>query len=146
MYLAIVLDDNSKKFLIQQLSLIGWETHCHHVTICMGRDKKGKYPFTIGEEVTVTIKSIGTCWAKSLPAGSNWRLGLAPDVQDDDMLVTCVEVELPEGKFIKNIIPHVTLSVNRRAGAKPVFSNACTEWAATEHEGKELKGRVSICV
>lgn len=146
MYKAIVLNDDSMKFLIQKLSMKGWETHCHHVTICMGSDKKGKYPFTVGDEVTVTIKSVGMCYTSCLPKDSKWRLGLPSTVKEDDLLAICVEVDLPEGKFVKNTVPHITLSVNRELGAKPVFSNACTEWVGTEHAGKELKGTVQLCI
>ena len=140
-YIAIVLDEDSQirlKNHIIGLSIDGWETICHHLTITMGSDMKD-YPFSFGEEVKFVISSIGYCHGfdlqiKKRPKGCNL----------DDELAIAGKAVLPEGKFIKNDTPHVTMAVNREKGGKPFFSNFITSWKSLRYP-ISLKGVVTLC-
>lgn len=133
MYLAIVLDQESVESI---LSMRDWdagsEVVCHHVTICMGSNSKGKYPFTVGEQVKMEVDGIGESHGHCLP-----NKGL------DGLLTQAVRVRLPEGKFIKNETPHVTVTVCRKNGGKPVHSNRVWHWANICP--MEISGTVELC-
>ena len=125
MYLAIVLtpeSQNALKQLIPEFAL-EWQEYCHHCTITMGTNSKGKYDYTPGDIVTMNVTHIG---------------------YNDTNVAAAVTVPRP----IKNRIPHVTMSVNREAGGKPFFSNKIERWEPLE--GKEdnrflLEGVVELC-
>ena len=143
MYKAIVLDQESRNYIIRRIHAIKIpnetiETVVHHITICMGTDKKGKYPFEVGEEVEFTITHIGTLLSMEMgdkqPEGSG----------DFERMVVAAKVQLPEGKFVKNDTPHITLLVNRALGAKPVYSNYIKRWSKLDDD-KVFKGVVEIC-
>ena len=144
MYTAIVVDQDSRNYIIRRLHATEIETGktleiiAHHITICMGKDKKGKYPFELGEEVEFTISHIGTLLSMEMgdkqPEGSG----------DFERMVVAAKVKLPEGKFVKNETPHITLMVNRHRGAKPVYSNYIKRWYGLEDD-KVFKGTVEIC-
>lgn len=109
----------------------------HHITICMGGNSKKKYPFEEGEVVEFTITHLGWLWGQDLKD--------KPDnVNDYTQLIMAAKVELPEGKFIKNKTPHITLLVNRAAGAKPAWSNKIEEWKPIEDD-TVLSGVVQVC-
>jgi hypothetical protein len=142
MYLAIVLDEESRIFLRGQVDAPSYEVLCHHVTICMGSDKKGKYPFTVGEVITCIIDAVGLTTVGDLPAKD--RNKLSPDLDDCQVVSICIRVVLPDGKFTKNSSPHVTCAVDRNIGGKPMHSNH-SSWNETVHKGRELKGVVTLC-
>lgn len=96
------------------------------MTICMGSNSKGKYNWEIGEEVSLRVVSIG-----------------------HSDLACAAMVELPEGKKIKNKIPHVTMAVDIDNGGKPVMSNKIKEWVGPVKDPKGndiiLTGVVTLC-
>ena len=143
MYKAIVLDKESRDYIIRRMYAReacdeDLEIVAHHITICMGTDKKKKYPFEVGEDVEFTISHLGTLYAMEMgdkqPEGSG----------NTTRMVVAAKVVLPEGKFVKNQTPHVTLMVNRQMGAKPVYSNYITNWNLL-NDDRVFKGTVEIC-
>lgn len=145
MYKAIVLDEKSREWLIEKAKGDhSREIVCHHLTICMGTDSKSKFPFEVGETVEMKMDKIGVCIVEMLPEKQRAKVG--ESVSEDTILATCVSVVLPEGKFVKNKTPHITLSVNRKAGGKPVHSNYATLWCdISEGEIPVLRGTVQLC-
>ena len=122
-YLAVVLDRNSSKKVLRKLPFFPtqfWTKYGHHMTICMGTNKKGKYNWEVGEEVTLAIDAIG--------------------ISD---MACAARVILPEGKVIKNAIPHITLAVNTAEGGKPKMSNDITKW--DKEVDLTVKGVVELC-
>ena len=144
MYKAIVLDQKSQKWLRDNVRSEDVDVLCHHITICMGSDSKRKYPFEVGEVVTVTVEKLGWCLAKDLPEKQRAKL---PDTTNDyTILAMCIGVKLPDGKHVKNDIPHVTLTVDREAGGKPMHSNYCSKWTDMHGcLGATLTGTVRLC-
>lgn len=142
MYTAIVLNNDSRNYILRRLYAKELNTDleiiCHHITICMGADKKKRFPFEIGEEVEFTITHIGALYAAEMgdkkPEGS----------EDTERMVVAAKVKLPEGKFVKNETPHITLMVNRHRDAKPAYSNNISNWIELE-DNRVLKGIVEIC-
>ena len=152
MYTAIVFDPETEQRL-QELMVffpyphsVGWVLYGHHVTICMGTNSKKKFPF--GEKVEIKVVGLGHTLATDIPEKK--RKGI------DDMeakVAFAALVELPEGKFIKNDSPHITLGVNWHAGGKPVHSNYA-QWYSGNHQlnAKEMgfnpftvTGTVEVC-
>ena len=104
-YSAVVLDKSSKMRLLNLLSGIipkEWEKIAHHMTICLGQlpeDLKKN----IGDKVQLSVNGIG---------------------MSDKALAIRVE-----GFYSKNKIPHITVAIDRKNGAKPVDSNKIEKWA-----------------
>lgn len=130
-YLAVVLDKKSSEALESHMpdwyyTRDQWKTYCHHMTICMGSNSKGKYNWEVGEKVSLLVVSIGF-----------------------DHRVCAAMVRLPEGKRIKNKIPHVTMAVNTKNGGKPVMSNRIREWAGPVRDANNkdlmITGVVTLC-
>ena len=98
-YSAVVLDEESRKKLINDFSHIlpeSWEIICHHMTICLG-ELPSDLKSNIGKKVSLKVIK----WGVS---------GKAMAVQ-------------VEGYYSENNIPHITIAINRKAGAKPFDSN-----------------------
>ena len=126
-YTAIVFDEDTQALLEGEYvahtknHTEGWEDKFHHLTITMGTNSKGKYPFQVGERVTLRVT----------------HLGQSP-------LATAFQCSLPEGKKVKNDIPHITCRVNRDGGGKPKHSNDIQDWFLLE-EPFEVIGTVQVC-
>lgn len=103
-YSAVVLTAASKQRLLSLLSSMipdDWEKIAHHMTICMGQlpeDLKNK----IGEKVQLSVNGVG--------------------MSDKALAVRVL------GFQSKNKIPHITVAINRKNGAKPVDSNKIEQW------------------
>lgn len=153
MYLAIVLNSDDRTMLIDkffsQLDPTlqpNAEVIVHHCTICMGDNSKGKYPFTVGEEVPMTIVAVGHLHGyevQSDPKFSTFNLP-GDDLFGARYLVTALKVILPEGKKIKNKVPHITGQILRQYGAKPFHSNKVKHWHPLKKE-IEVTGTVNLC-
>lgn len=103
-YSAVVLDEESRKKLINDFSHIlpeSWEIICHHMTICLG-ELPSDLKSNIGKKVSLKVIK----WGVS---------GKAMAVQ-------------VEGYYSENNIPHITIAINRKAGAKPFDSNKIENW------------------
>ena len=126
-YTAIVFDEDTQTLLESEYvaytknHTVGWEDLFHHLTICMGTNSKGKYPFQVGEPVTLTVTHLG-----------------------QSGLVTAFKCQLPDGKTIKNKTPHITCRVNRDNGGKPKHSNDIQDWFLLQ-EPFEIMGTVQVC-
>ena len=128
MYLAVVLDEKSSKELESCIpsDFREWKVYCHHMTICMGSNSKGKYNWEVGEEVELEVVSMGK---------TGWKGG-----------ALAAMVRIPEGKRIKNAIPHVTMAVDVDNGGKPVMSNKIKDWQGPIRKGGlTVRGIVSLC-
>ena len=105
LFASVVLDDASKSKLVTALAHYipkGWDIIAHHMTINFG---KGLGPDRIddkGKLVNLVASEIGI----------------------SDMAVA-VKVH---GYPSDNMIPHITLGVNKKGGGKPVMSNDITKW------------------
>jgi hypothetical protein len=122
-YSAVVLDNESRDFLIKRFSGIipeGWEIIAHHMTINLGELKPDLFSEfnsekLLGLELELAIKKIG--------------------VSDK-----AIAVEVAGAPTV-NKIPHITLAVNRKEGGKPVMSNYITNWSPV-NVSERLKGKV----
>jgi len=107
MYTAIVLDEESRKRLINRfihLVPAGWDVIAHHMTINMGPIGKGPAdPSLLGTPAELTVVSVAA---------------------DDKVLAVGVTSDVPS----KNERPHVTVAVNRAGGGKPFMSNNLKDW------------------
>lgn len=126
-YTAIVFDDTVSSELESihygwtDKHTDGWDEKFHHLTICMGTNSKGKFPFVLGEEVVIKVVAFGY-----------------------SDFATAFKCELPDGKVIANKTPHITCKVNREVGGKPKHSNDIVEWQDLEVPF-EIKGIVGVC-
>lgn len=109
MYTAIVLDQESKdnlRIACADLIPADYEVVCHHVTVNMGSHDKGPMAdIPLGTEIELTAKYLGEIPGRVLAInviGSVLRT--------------------------KNKVPHVTIAINRDAGAKPKDSNDIEDW------------------
>lgn len=103
-YSAVVLDDKSRTTLIQHLQSNipeGWEIVAHHMTINMGELHK-EHERYLGMKVDLRVKTIGI----------------------SDMAIAVGVEGFPS--VMK--IPHITVAINRKEGAKPYSSNKITNW------------------
>lgn len=111
MYTAIVISPADREALLDHIDqrFGGWETLVHHVTVNMGSHAKGPMAdVALGTEIEINVTHIG-----SLPG--------------QVCAVKC------EGLFSsKNSTPHITVAVNRDAGAKPMMSNNIEHWHKME--------------
>jgi len=83
----------------------GWEILAHHVTINLGKFKGDRS--LIGQTFPIHITNIA-----------------------QDSLVAAVGVNLPRQEIqSSNNVPHITVAVNRAAGAKPMLSNKL-DWSS----------------
>ena len=128
MYSAILLDEKSQLKLEKfsedikvngvRLPMLvrdnGWKMYNHHMTICMGSlpEHLKQYIDTIQK---LDVTHVG--------------------ISDKAVAVRVV------GFDSKNKIPHVTLAVNIKGGAKPVMSNEIKDWTPVESPIK-LSGEV----
>ena len=120
MYSAIVLIAESRSRLLGELSGMlpeGWEIIAHHTTLNMGPCQE---PALLGSEQEVVVVGVAL----------DYDLGvLAVKVMTDLQSV--------------NVVKHVTVAIDRAAGAKPVHSNAIKRWQTTEPF--RLLGHVMEC-
>ncbi len=103
-YSAVVLDDKSRERLIERFKSAipdDWEIIAHHMTINLG-------------EIDPNFEKY-----LEMPV----RLNVEEFAMDDKVAAVGVS-----GFESKNVKPHITLAVNRKAGGKPVMSNNLTNW------------------
>jgi len=101
-YTAVVLTPESRELLLTLFPpLEGYEPIAHHMTICMGGWNR---PERIGEKICLQVVGF-----------------------DCDSKVSAVKI-MGGGDLSQNETPHVTISVNRRNGGKPVMSNDLNNW------------------
>lgn len=114
-YSAVVLNPQSKDAILNHLSIPNdWKIICHHMTIKLGElpeNLKGK----VGERVTLKVTELG---------------------KSDKAIAVKVETDLSQ-----NAIPHITVAINAKAGAKPKDSNDIKEWTPLE-ETFTVTGRI----
>lgn len=97
-YTALVLYIKDHNLLSSLYKKEGWDTIAHHVTLNMGPFKGNRELLNKDFEVTVISYA-------------------------EDNLVAAVKVQLPKEISSVNVNPHITISVNRKQGGKPVMSN-----------------------
>lgn len=114
-YSAFVLDDLNKETLVQKVSQLlsvgflgqaGWEVIAHHCTINMG-PLAAELKQNLGFLYELEIDGIGI---------------------NERVIAARVAKLSQAGQISKNKTPHITIAVNREAGAKPVESNNIIEW------------------
>jgi hypothetical protein len=108
LYSAVVLDANSRLLLLREFGNLipnDWEAICHHMTIGL-KPLSQTLQADLGELKDLKVTHIGK----------------------SDMALA-VKVE---GYFSYNNIPHITLAINKKEGAKPMISNAITDWLPVE--------------
>lgn len=110
-YSAVVLDEESRKLLINNLRKMGklndnYEIIAHHMTINLGPLKK-ELADKLGEKIKLTVHSYA-----------------------EDDRVKAVGVS---GFPSKNKNPHITVSVNREIGGRPKHSNELSNWNKIEN-------------
>lgn len=114
-YSAVVLDQKSKEAILNHLSIPNdWKIICHHMTIKMGElpeNMKGR----INEKVTLKVSELG---------------------KSDKAIAVKVDTYLSQ-----NAIPHITVAINAKAGAKPKDSNDIKEWTPLD-ETFTVSGRI----
>lgn len=122
MFTAIVISSASRNFLLKNFPPVvakGWETIAHHCTLAMG-EPQGAIAEAVGQEIELEIDAVGAIEGR----------------------VTAFRVS-KGAELSTNKVPHVTLDVNRGAGAKPFESNKITDWKKIKHF--KITGRVEIC-
>lgn len=107
-YSAVVLDDESRGRLLNDPQIKEYinpdhEIIAHHMTIKMGGLVGTPYEARLNQREVLKVTDIGV---------------------SDDGNVVAVKVD---GEST-NKIPHITISVNRKSGAKPKDSNKITNW------------------
>ena len=106
-YTGVVLDDISRENLRKEFNgwrasySDGWEWIAHHMTIKMGQLPEDQRKEMLGQKVTLKINKVA----------------------NNDM-VMAIGVT---GFYCEKKIPHITLAVNRAAGAKPYMSDKLTD-------------------
>lgn len=108
LYSAVILDANSRLLLLREFGNLipdGWEAICHHMTIGLKPLSK-----TLEDDLN-SLKDLKVT-----------------HVGKSDMAIA-VRVE---GYFSYNDIPHITLAINKKEGAKPMMSNQITNWVAVD--------------
>ena len=124
MYLAAVLDEASRQRLLDEVIgnvPTGHDIVCHHVTLHMG-DRRSDDP-NIGDSVLFSVDGVG--------------------IITDRVVAVRVRIET-QGIKSDNLVPHVTVAVNRSVGAKPFESNQITVW--NDIESFPLTGVVRVCL
>jgi hypothetical protein len=116
-YSAVVLDDESRNYLLSLPMPEGWKPFAHHMTITLGAlvHPKGKHDFSenysVGDKVTLPIIAIG---------------------RDDRVMAVKVKAEGTNLKHTK--FPHVTVAINPDGG-KPFHSQKIPEENFKPHKG-----------
>jgi hypothetical protein len=103
-YTAVVLDENSRKRLIERFKSIippEFEIIAHHMTINMG-EIDPEYQKYLGLPVRLAVEDVA---------------------MDDKVIAVGVS-----GFKTNNPKAHITLAVNRAQGGKPMMSNRLTDW------------------
>ena len=103
-YTAVVLKDSSRQRLINYFKAIipeGWEIAAHHMTINMGKIDP-EFEQDLGTPVQLSVNDIAL---------------------NDKVIAVGVS-----GFGSRNDKPHITLAVNKKAGAKAMMSNSLTDW------------------
>ncbi|MFA5207132.1 MAG: hypothetical protein WC428_00380 [Candidatus Paceibacterota bacterium] len=103
-YSAVVLDENSRKRLINRFKNIipeNWNVIADHMTINMG-EIDSEYEKYLGLPVRLAVEDIA---------------------MDDKVIAIGVS-----GFKTNNAKAHITLAVNRTNGSKPIMSNNLTNW------------------
>jgi hypothetical protein len=99
-YTCVLLDKDSRTILENEFKSKvpgGWEWIAHHMTIQMGGLPEELRNQLVGKKINLTVTSLG---------------------MDDKAMAIGVT-----GFYSKNDKPHITLAINRSAGAKPFMSN-----------------------
>jgi predicted kinase len=113
LYSAIVLDKLSRSNLLIKLGNKipkGWEVIAHHLTVAFGKSFPEELKDMLGKNVELTATHIGV----------------------SDLAIAVMVNGFPSEKET----PHITLSVNRKEGGKPVDSNNINNWVKLEQEIK----------
>jgi hypothetical protein len=114
-YSAFVLSELDRQALLNEiypkletgfLNQAGWEEIAHHCTINMGKLEPEFVPF-IGNKYELKITGIGI---------------------NERVIAVRISKNSQAGLISKNKCPHITIAVNRAAGAKPVESNNIENW------------------
>lgn len=114
-YSAFVLKDDDHNKVVEKASKLledgllnqaGWEILSHHCTINMGNLDADLRNYK-GYEYDLDITHIGI---------------------NERVIAFKVAKNTQSGKLSKNKTPHITVAVNRMAGAKPVESNQIENW------------------
>ena len=103
-YSAVVLDEKSRSKLLEYMAEYvpdNYEKIAHHMTINMG-ELKPEFKKYLGDSVTLRVIKVGI----------------------SDKVVAVMVKGFPT----KNNIPHITVAIDRKAGAKPYDSNKITNW------------------
>lgn len=119
-YHAFVIDEDDRRTKLLPLCQYdvtnGWQVIAHHVTVGMGPTQNHLLPF-LGKTFEIELTAIGFL--------------------DDRVLAVKGKVKGFD-KFASSVkFPHITLSVNRKVGAKPYESNKIRDW-------KKLPNRIIV--
>ena len=107
---SLKLGDNSRKKLIEATKHYipeGWEVIAKHMTINFGKGLSEDLKSDLGDIKPIRVTKVGV----------------------SDMAVAV----MVEGYHSDNEIPHITLAINSKEGAKPVMSNDITNWSNLEN-------------
>lgn len=120
-YVAVVLSDSDQAKLRALAISWGLAAHvdkflCHHLTLKFPSNGEG---FNIGEKRELTVRGFGFIEGR---VAAFWVLGA------------------PEST---NAVPHVTIGVNSKIGAKPVESNKISNW--TTCAMFTITGTIEVC-
>lgn len=116
-YTGIVLTQESRDKLLEQVRVPeGWEVIAHHTTMNMGPCKDR---VLVGTEQEIIVTAI---------------------CQDNDIHVLAVRVMTDV--YSDNVIKHITVAIDRAAGAKPFHSNKIPSGKFQMVEPIRLLGRV----
>ena len=106
-YSAVVQDKASQEKILKKIGdniPEGWEVVNHHSTINLG-ELDPKHGYEVGDVVKMTVSELGI---------SDKAIALKTDIKT------------------MNKIPHITVAINKKNGAKPVDSNKITDWDSIE--------------
>ncbi|MFW6247141.1 MAG: CCA tRNA nucleotidyltransferase [bacterium] len=110
-YSGVILDESSRQRLLRAIKMMGieipedWEIIAHHVTIAFAKKIPNEF-----ERMNAHL-------------GLNIGFTAVSVAMDDKVIAVGVD-----GVESLNEKPHVTIAVNRKAGAKPQMSNELTNW------------------
>lgn len=116
MYTAIVLTPKDQARLKERVKMLGfndWEVKCHHCTLHMGHPTREELDL-YNDLCLLKINKIG--------------------ISDKAVAFRVDEIKHPRGVEVKsqNAIPHITLLVNTKDGAKSKDSNTIQNWMEIE--------------
>lgn len=112
MYTAIVLTEKDQARLKERVKMLGfndWEVKCHHCTLHMGLPTREELD-VYNDLCVLKIDGLG--------------------ISDKAVAFRVSEIKHPRGINIisQNTIPHITLIVNTKDGAKAKDSNTIKNW------------------